>query len=165
MTREPERAYIGIGSNLDNPLRQVSDAFGELGALPGTRVLLASPCYQSPPLGPEGQPDYVNAVAMLDTEMDALALLDGLQLIEQRHGRVRGERWGPRTLDLDLLLFGDRVIESPRLSVPHPEMPNRAFVLVPLHDIAPGLILPGLGQLSELLKRHSNHGLTRIGPP
>jgi 2-amino-4-hydroxy-6-hydroxymethyldihydropteridine diphosphokinase len=155
-------AYVGLGSNLDDPSRQVRVALEDLNRLPRTRVLRHSALYRSAPLGPPDQPDFVNAVAMLDTQLDAHALLDGLQLIEQRHRRVREVRWGPRTLDLDLLLFADRQIDSVRLQVPHPQLHKRAFVLVPLHEIAADLELPGLGPLAELLAGVSRAGLQRI---
>lgn len=144
-------AYVGLGSNLEDPLRQVRQAFDELDALPQTRLLQRSPLYRSVPHGPAEQPDYVNAVAMLETRLEPQALLDELHRIERRHGRVRAVHWGPRTLDLDLLLYADRRIDSQHLTVPHPQMHRRAFVLAPLHDIAPDLRLPGLGLLAERL--------------
>ncbi len=154
--------FVGLGSNLDRPASQVRDALRELGGLPNTRLLRRSPLYRSAPLGPPGQPDYINAVAMLETRLTPDALLDLLQAIERRHGRMRGERWGPRTLDLDLLLFADRRIDSERLQVPHPEISRRPFVFVPLHDIAPELTLPGVGPLSELVRDGSVGGLWRL---
>lgn len=157
-------AYIGLGSNLELPARQLRGALAELDDLPNTRLIRHSPLYRSAPLGPAGQPDYVNAVALLQTTLGAHALLDALQAIEQRHGRVRGTRWGPRTLDLDLLLYGDQQIETPRLRVPHPQLHRRAFVLVPLRDIAPeDLDLPGLGRLVDYLPALSAHGLRLLG--
>ena len=161
-----ERVFVGLGSNLDEPLRQVSQAFDELAELDETRLLAVSPCYRSPPLGPPGQSDYINAVAMLDTGLAPLALLDALQAIENDHGRTRDIRWGSRTLDLDVLLYGDRIIDlSPRLYVPHPEMLNRAFVLLPLHDLAPDLTVPGHGKLGALLENRSREGLQRLACP
>jgi 2-amino-4-hydroxy-6-hydroxymethyldihydropteridine diphosphokinase len=155
-------AFVGLGSNLDQPVSQVQDAFSELDALPDTRLLGRSPLYRSAPLGPPGQPDYVNAAAMLETRLTPHALLDLLQGIERRHGRLRGERWGPRSLDLDLLLFADRRIDSRRLQVPHPEISRRPFVLIPLYDIAPDLSLPGVGPLSTLAQDASRAGLWRL---
>jgi 2-amino-4-hydroxy-6-hydroxymethyldihydropteridine diphosphokinase len=152
-------AFVGLGSNLEQPERQVRDALRELRDLPDTRLLSQSPLYRSSPLGPGDQPDYVNAVAMLDTALDAHVLLDRLQALERAHGRVRNRHWGPRTLDLDLLLYDDQRIDSVRLSVPHPQMHERAFVLVPLHDIAPDLYLPGVGALADLIRRMPLHGL------
>lgn len=155
-------AYVGLGSNLDQPERQVRLALSELDQLPQTRLRRRSSLYRSPPLGPPGQANYVNAVAMLDTALEPLPLLDQLQSIERRHARVRGVRWGPRTLDLDLLLYGEREISSPRLSVPHPQMHQRAFVLVPLNEVTPDLQLPGLGPLSDRLRALDVSGLHRI---
>lgn len=143
--------YIGLGSNLDDPLRQVQDALQELDGIANTRVLARSSLYRSDPVGPPGQPDYVNAVAALETDLEPEALLDALQAIEQAHQRVRKIHWGPRTLDLDILLFGDRVIASERLTVPHAWMLERNFVLWPLAEIAPDLQLPDGSALSSHL--------------
>jgi 2-amino-4-hydroxy-6-hydroxymethyldihydropteridine diphosphokinase len=142
--------YVGLGSNLQNPREQVRRALQELARLPGTRLDRHSSLYRSTPLGPQDQPDYVNAVACLATELEPLSLLDALQAIEQAHGRVRDRHWGARTLDLDILLYGDRVIALPRLQVPHPQMHLRSFVLKPLLEIAPGLAVPGRGPVAEL---------------
>ncbi len=163
MTDEAQVAYVALGSNLARPVRQVRSALDELAALEGVRLRAHSPLYRSPPLGPPGQPDYINAVAVLEVTLDPHRLLDRLQAIERQHGRERGVRWGPRTLDLDLLLYGDMRIDSPRLKVPHPEMGGRSFVLLPLHDVAPGLELPGLGPLEDLLRTLDPGGLARIG--
>lgn len=132
-------AYVGLGSNLDTPIQQVSRALEELDALPLTRCVAASSLYASRPVGPQDQPDFVNAVARLDTRLSPLALLDQLQALEQRHRRQRLRHWGPRTLDLDLLLYADTTLRHPRLNVPHHEMHRRHFVLVPLSEIAPEL--------------------------
>lgn len=146
------RAYIGLGSNLDDPVAQLRRAIAALRALPHSRLTAHSRFYRSSPMGPSEQPDYVNAVVMLDTTLEPLALLDALQAIEQRQGRVRhGERWGPRTLDLDLLLYGAEVIDHPRLTVPHPGIRQRNFVLLPLTDLAPELCFPDGGSLREAL--------------
>lgn len=158
MTTPAQRAYIGLGSNLENPRVQVETALDELNQLPGTRLLAASSLYQSRPLGPP-QPDFINAVAELETTLSALALLDQLQALEQRHQRVRRERWGPRTLDLDLLLYGDCGIDHPRLQVPHPELARRNFVLYPLAELAPELTLPTGTPLAALLAQVSRDGL------
>jgi 2-amino-4-hydroxy-6-hydroxymethyldihydropteridine diphosphokinase len=137
------RAYIGLGSNLDDPLQQLQRAIAALRRIPESRLTAVSPLYRSKPMGPANQPDYLNAVAMFDTCLEPLALLDALQTIEQQQGRVRtGEHWGPRTLDLDLLLYGSEVIDLPRLQVPHPEITRRGFVLCPLSDLAPELTFP-----------------------
>lgn len=134
-------AYIGLGSNLASPLEQVRQALVELTMLPLSRLVAASSLYVSRPVGPQDQPDFINAVAALETRLSPLALLDQLQALEQQHRRQRQRHWGPRTLDLDLLLYGDSHISTPRLSVPHPQMTTRAFVLAPLAEIAPSLNL------------------------
>jgi 2-amino-4-hydroxy-6-hydroxymethyldihydropteridine diphosphokinase len=132
-------AYVGIGSNLDDPHAQVLAAFEELDALPHTRLARKSSLYRSAPIGHAAQPDFVNAVAQLETGLPAERLLAELQALERRHGRRRSFRNAPRTLDLDLLLFGDAKLSSPGLTVPHPRMHERAFVLQPLLEIAPQL--------------------------
>jgi 2-amino-4-hydroxy-6-hydroxymethyldihydropteridine diphosphokinase len=156
------RAYIGIGSNLSDPRRQVERAIDELAQLPHTRLLASSRLYRSAPLGPVEQPDYINAAAALDSELTAHALLDALLRIEVAHGRVRGERWGPRTLDLDLLLYGDTVINDDRLNVPHPGLAQRNFVLYPLLDIAPDLVIPGNGTVSTAAAQCPRHDLAAL---
>jgi 2-amino-4-hydroxy-6-hydroxymethyldihydropteridine diphosphokinase len=160
-------AFIGLGSNLDDPQRQVRRALAELAELPASHVSAASALYRSPPLQgpgvPRDQPDYINAVARLETVLAAEALLDALQAIEARHGRVRsGAHWGPRTLDLDILLYGDLRIDTPRLHVPHPGLAERNFVLQPLAEIAPDLDIPGLGPLRGLLARCAAAWLERL---
>ncbi len=163
MTGGRTQAYIGLGSNLDDPRDQVSRAFAELGRINQSALLRRSSLYRSDPLGPAGQPDYINAVACLGTALSPLALLDAMQAIEQRHRRVRKQRWGPRTLDLDLLLYADECIQQPRLLVPHPEMHRRAFVLYPLAEIAPReLQVPGHGQLTGLLQGCTDRGLEKL---
>lgn len=137
------RAYIGLGSNLADPASQVRDAFRALAQLPGSHLAGQSPLYRSAPVGPQDQPDFINAVAALDTTLPPLALLDALQALEQAAGRERLRHWGERTLDLDLLLYGSQQISTPRLTVPHPHMLERAFVLVPLAALAPDVRLPG----------------------
>lgn len=157
------RVYIGIGSNLAAPREQVATALTELRQLPGGESLIASPLYRSKPVGPPDQPDYVNAVAVFDTDTGPEALLDRLQSIEQEHDRRRdGERWGARTLDLDILLYGDACLNTERLCVPHPEMQRRGFVLQPLHDIAPDLTIPGHGALASLLAAVATTDLERL---
>lgn len=155
-------AYIGLGSNLDGPVQQIERALAELEALPQCRLQACSPLYRSDPIGPHGQPDYINAVAALLTGLSAEALLDQLQATEEAHQRVRTQHWGPRTLDLDILLYGDQRITSPRLQVPHPELARRPFVLYPLADIAPILDVPGLGSLPELIAGCPPQGLERL---
>lgn len=143
-------AFIGIGSNLDNPLLQVQTALRELAEIPETRLLLSSSLYRTPPMGPPGQPDYINAVVELATALGPIELLDQLQALEATHGRVRDIHWGPRTLDLDLLLYGNQAIATARLSVPHPGIAERPFVVLPLAEIAPTLEIPGRGPISAL---------------
>ncbi|MCE5365168.1 2-amino-4-hydroxy-6-hydroxymethyldihydropteridine diphosphokinase [Pseudomonas anguilliseptica] len=158
-----ERVYIGLGSNLATPLEQLRSALAALAALPQTQLVAQSSFYASDPLGPADQPRYVNAVAALDTELSPLALLDALQTIELEQGRTRkAERWGPRTLDLDILLFGERQLDEPRLTVPHYHMHARAFVLYPLAEIAPDLKLPDGRALTELLDACPFVGLERL---
>ena len=146
-------AFVALGANLGHPAAQLQAAVRALEALPQTQLGKVSSFYRSAAIGPAGQPDYCNAVAQLDTALDPLPLLDALQAIEARAGRVRGERWGARVLDLDLLLHGDTVCNSERLTLPHPALAQRAFVLLPLAEIAPDLAIPGLGKVRELLHR------------
>ena len=159
-----ERVYIGLGSNLAEPLRQLQTALAAIAELPHSQLVTTSSFYASDPLGPPDQPRYVNAVAALDTALAPLELLDALQRIEQEQGRVRkAERWGPRTLDLDILLFGDRLIDEPRLKVPHYQMQERAFVLYPLAELAPAqLELADGRRLSDLLAACPFVGLDRL---
>ena len=156
--------YIGLGSNLSDPTAQLTQARSAISTLLLTREIACSSYYRSAPMGPADQPDYVNAVLAIETGLPPLELLRELQAIEQSHGRVRtGLRWGPRTLDLDILLFGDQVISSDDLKIPHPGMGEREFVLYPLAEIAPpGLKIPNLGNLQELVAACPLRGLTRI---
>lgn len=151
--KETVRAFVGLGGNLGDPAATLHEAIRELDSLPSTRLLRASRLYRSTAWGVEDQPDFINAVALLETGLDARALLDNLLQVERSHGRDRDAetRWGPRTLDLDLLLYGDAVIEEPGLRVPHPHLHERAFVLLPLCEIAPETSVPGRGVVSELL--------------
>ena len=136
-------AYIAIGSNLASPLEQVNAAVQALGEIPQSRIVAVSSFYRTPPLGPQDQPDYLNAAVVLDTALNAETLLDNTQRIELQQGRVRkAERWGPRTLDLDIMLFGHETINTERLTVPHYDMKNRGFMLWPLFEVAPDLIFP-----------------------
>ncbi len=152
-TQQPVQAYIGLGSNLDNPIQQLQQALIELAQLPGSDLQLHSSLYRSDPVGPPGQPDYINAVARISTVLDAHQLLDQLQSLEKLHQRVRTQRWGPRTLDLDILLFEQHIIDSQRLQVPHPYIQERNFVLYPLAEMNPDLVLPDGTLLSDLLAR------------
>lgn len=148
------RAYVGLGSNLDDPQAQLQRAMQALTEIPDTQLVAHSGLYRSAPLGGLDQPDYLNAVAALDTQLSAMALLTELQAIEHRQGRVRStQRWQPRTLDLDLLLYGEMQLQDAALTVPHPGLPSRAFVLYPLQEIAPDLVIPGLGELSALIAK------------
>ncbi|MEE8287182.1 MAG: 2-amino-4-hydroxy-6-hydroxymethyldihydropteridine diphosphokinase [Gammaproteobacteria bacterium] len=156
-------AYIGIGSNLEQPVHQVLQARDALARLPNTRLLALSPLYRNPALGPGRQPDYVNAVAAIETRLAAYELLEALQAVEAKRGRVRGSvQWAPRILDLDLLVYGDSEIGDQRLTVPHPRLAQRAFVLKPLVDIAPNLDVPGLGPVTMLLSNLSEVSLQRV---
>ncbi|WP_404375944.1 2-amino-4-hydroxy-6-hydroxymethyldihydropteridine diphosphokinase [Vreelandella aquamarina] len=136
------RTFIGLGSNLENPKAQVQQALHELAALPLCQLVAHSSLYATPPVGPQDQPDFINAVACLETHLSPLALLDQLQALEQRHRRRRLRHWGPRTLDLDLLLYGEQTLHQPRLTIPHAHMHSRAFVLVPLDEVATALKQP-----------------------
>jgi 2-amino-4-hydroxy-6-hydroxymethyldihydropteridine diphosphokinase len=162
-----QRAYISLGSNLQDPLMQVKSAITELAQIPDSHLVSISSLYRSAPLAGEGvpdeQPDYINAVAALDTDLSPLQLLQALQAIEQRHGRQRsGARWAPRTLDLDLLLYGQEIINSEPLTIPHPGLVDRNFVLYPLLEIAPELILPQHGALAQAAARLSRQGLQQL---
>lgn len=148
--RGPARAYIGLGANLGAPRVAIDGAIHALDRLPSTRVVRASALYRTAPIDAGGD-DYVNAAVALDTALEPLELLDALQRIEAAHGRVRTFRNAPRTLDLDLLVYDDRRLSSERLTLPHPRLHERAFVLVPLAEIAPGLEVPGLGFIDHLL--------------
>lgn len=146
--------YIALGSNLASPLEQVNAAVNAIGEIPESQIVAISSFYRTPPLGPQDQPDYLNAAVALETTLEPEALLDHTQRIELQQGRVRkAERWGPRTLDLDIMLFGDRVINSERLTVPHYDMKNRGFMLWPLAEIAPQLTFPDGESLTALLQR------------
>ncbi|MDW5378706.1 2-amino-4-hydroxy-6-hydroxymethyldihydropteridine diphosphokinase [Halomonas sp. HP20-15] len=164
MAAAQHTAYIGLGSNLADPVRQIEQALDELDELPLTRLTARSPLYCSRPLGPQDQPDFVNAVAGIVTRLSPLALLDQLQALEQRHRRVRQRHWGPRTLDLDLLLFADRHWVSARLTLPHPALLERAFVMIPLADIAPGLVLDG-ARAAQRAKGFDGSDLRPLTPP
>lgn len=157
-------AFIGLGSNLAEPSVQLAQAVIALAALPGTQLVAQSPFYCSRPVGPQDQPDFVNGAAWLRTTLSALDLLDHLQAIEQAHGRERRQHWGPRTLDLDLLIYGRETISEARLTVPHPELPNRDFVLQPLLDLDPTLSLPDGSRVNDLRRRCPDNRLRRLDP-
>lgn len=157
-------AFVALGSNLEDPRRQVERGFDALAALPNTRVTGRSRLYRTPPWGVVDQPDFVNAAARIATTLAPMPLLEALLGIEARAGRVRGIRNGPRVLDLDLLLYGDAVIDVPALVVPHPRLHERAFVLLPLADLAPTLAVPGQGRVIDLLARVDATGCVRLEP-
>ena len=146
------RAYIGLGGNLGDPVSRVRGGLTAMAQLSGSRLVAQSALYRSAPIGPPEQPEYINAVACLDTELLPRALLRALQSVEVGLGRVRGAvRWGPRTLDLDILMYGDLQLAEPQLTIPHPRMAQRAFVLIPLREVAPGIMVPGAGRIDHLI--------------
>ncbi len=153
-------AYVAIGSNLDQPRVRVLEAFERLAALPTTRVVLRSRLYGTRPMGPQDQPDFVNAAAGLLTQMTAREMLEGLLRTEQAMGRNRQERWGPRVIDLDLVWMVGESIDEPGLTLPHPGVSSRNFVLYPLADIAPTLAIPGHGRVSEMLRSAGDDGIS-----
>jgi len=155
------KCYIGIGSNLSNPLLQVTTAIEQLQQLSNCEWLQASSLYRSAPVGPPGQDDYINAVACLNTSLKPEALLDALQHIENTHQRLRKERWGARTLDLDILLFGEQVIATQRLNIPHQHLRERNFVLIPLAEIAPDLTIQHIS-IDEILRTCPHGALEKI---
>lgn len=158
------RAYIALGANLGDPPAQLRAALHSLRAAPQLEVVAVSQLYRTPPLGPAGQPDYCNAVCAVDTALQPEALLDLLQGIENAAGRKRdGAHWGPRLLDLDLLYMEGRASHTPRLTLPHPGLQHRAFVLVPLLEIAPALTIPGLGAVAALAAAVDRTGVTAWG--
>jgi 2-amino-4-hydroxy-6-hydroxymethyldihydropteridine diphosphokinase len=156
-------AYIALGSNMGDSVMQVNRAFEALASLPDSRLIARSPLYQTRPMGPIKQSDFTNAVAGVLTQLSPDVLLSHLRRIEVTQGRVRAERWGPRSLDLDLLIFGTQRINTDALTVPHPGIAERNFVLAPLADIAPTLEVPGVGRVQELLGRLSRDGIRVVG--
>lgn len=152
--------YIGLGSNLSNPAQQIRNAIKALSQLKSCQLDKVSALYFSRPMGPKDQPDYMNAVVSLTTTISAIEMLDALQSIENTAGRVRKDnRWGARILDLDILLFNDHVINTERLTIPHYGMKVREFVLIPLHEIAPTLVLPDGEMLGKLIQGIDHNGL------
>ena len=156
------RAYVGLGANLGEPRRQLTEAIIALSGQPETRLAGHSSFYRAAPVGYEDQPEFLNAVAALDTRLAPGVLLEGLQGIERRHQRERSFPNAPRTLDLDLLLFGDEQVARPGLTVPHPRMHERAFVLRPLLELDPGISIPGKGKASTFLPDSASQGIERI---
>jgi 2-amino-4-hydroxy-6-hydroxymethyldihydropteridine diphosphokinase len=155
-------AYIGLGANLDDPGAQVLRAFEELARLPRCALVARSSLWRSAPVGYADQPDFINAVAQVDSELTADQLLDELQRVESAHGRLRSFANAPRTLDLDLLLFGDEARATPRLTLPHPRMHERAFVLKPLLEIAPDAVIPGRGPAAACLESLAGQACERM---
>ena len=155
-------AYVGLGANIGKPRQQLQIALQELKALPGTRLTAVSSLYRTAPIGYLNQPEFFNQVVEMDTGLAAEQLLENLQEIEQKHGRERPFPNAPRSLDLDLLLYGDEIISTPRLTVPHPRMHERAFVLKPLAEIAPAAAIPGRGRASERLAGCADQMVLRI---
>ncbi len=156
-----ERVFVGLGANLGDPRATLAQALEALAALPRTRLVAASPLYRSGPIDAAG-PDFINAAAELDTTLTPRELLQALLGIEQAHGRQRPHRNAPRTLDLDLLLYGQRVVDEPGLEVPHPRLHERAFVLRPLADLAPDLVHPRLGHLQALREVVADQPIQRL---
>lgn len=155
-------AYVGIGSNLSDPAAQVQRTFADLAALPGVQLVAQSALYRTAPFGPVEQDDFVNAAAGVLTTLTPQQLLDALRQLELARGRVRSVRWGPRILDLDLLVQGTLKVDTPDLTLPHPGIPERNFVLYPLRDIAPELVIPGMGQVAQLAAQVDPSGITRL---
>lgn len=154
--------YLGLGSNLETPIEQLRTARRAIANVNGISEIAFSNLYRSPPMGSQAQPDYVNAVMAIETDLSPLELLAATQQVENEHGRVRNERWGARTLDIDILLFGDEVLDFPELCVPHYGIAERAFVLYPLAEIAPDLDLPKYGKLADLVAHCPLDGLERL---
>lgn len=156
------KAWIGIGSNLCNPQKQVRDALQEIGEINGVHSVRHSSLYSNPPVGPQDQPDYVNAVALIETDLKPEALLDALQALENAHQRKRERRWGARTLDLDILMYGDETISTDRLSVPHPLCSERIFTVLPILELEPDAILPDGTKFSSLTDRFDTGELKKL---
>ena len=159
----PVTAYVALGSNLENPEMQIEEAFATLATLAGSQLVKRSSLYRTAPVGYADQPDFINAVGALETTLAPRALLDALLELELARGRARNFANAPRTLDLDILLYGDQQIAEPGLSVPHPRMHERAFVLVPLAEIAPDCVIPGRGAVNELLRGIDQSGVHFAG--
>ncbi len=162
---DPVIAFVGLGANLGDAPATVREAMRALDVLPQTRLLRASRLYRSRAWGVETQPDFINAVAMLESRLPARTLLDELLAIERAHGRERAAevRWGPRTLDLDLLLHGDSIIDEPGLRVPHPHLHERAFALLPLVEVAPDAVIPGRGLARDIAAVMAGEGIQALG--
>jgi 2-amino-4-hydroxy-6-hydroxymethyldihydropteridine diphosphokinase len=157
------RAWVGLGGNTGDPLAALPAAFAALRQLPDTGVLATSKLYRTPAWGLAAQPDFINAAALLETKLAAASLMQHLLDIEHRFGRERRERWGPRILDLDLLLYGDEVINAPGLKVPHPHVHERAFALIPMLEIDPDVRIPGHGSARDALAALACEGIQAVG--
>lgn len=166
MANRPQSiAFIGLGSNLDGPEQRVAQALQSLAQLPQTQLVRHSRLYRTVPWGRSEQPDFINAVAEVATTLAPRALLDTLLALERGQGRQRdGSRWGPRTLDMDLLAFGTVQLDEPGLTLPHPRLAERAFVLLPLAEIAPGWVIPGKGRVADLASMVDAQGCVPIEP-
>lgn len=158
----PAKVYLGLGSNLNSPARQIKTALKAIAKLPGTQLVRCAPWYQSIAIGPGNQPRYINTVVAIDTVLKPRPLLQALQQIEQQQGRKRIVRWGPRTLDIDILLYARLALNTQQLKIPHPRLRERNFVLYPLADIAPDLNLPDGSPLARLLANSSPEGIVRL---
>lgn len=156
------QVFIGLGSNLDDPQTQILTAIDDIKKLDNTRLIKQSSLYHSPPMGPQDQPDYVNAVVEVDTGLSPKVLLDNLQKLEQKHGRIKKRHWGERTLDLDILLYSNLMIDDERLKVPHPGLTERAFVVYPLAEIAADITIPGKGDLATIKQHCPLDGLKKV---
>jgi 2-amino-4-hydroxy-6-hydroxymethyldihydropteridine diphosphokinase len=157
-----DTAYIALGANLDDPIAQVKAGFAALAALPQTHLIAQSSLYRTAPVGYADQPDFINAVAAVETALSPRELLDAILAVETNHGRVREFLNAPRTLDLDILLYGERTVHEAGLTIPHPRLHERAFVLAPLAEIAPHCVIPGRGTADELLRNVDRAGVKRL---
>jgi 2-amino-4-hydroxy-6-hydroxymethyldihydropteridine diphosphokinase len=155
-------AFVALGSNLEDPVAKIRGGLAAIGKLPLTRLVRSSSFYRNPPVGILDQPDFVNAAAMIETGLGPRELLGALLGIESAHGRARSVPNAPRTLDLDLALYGERVIEEPGLVVPHPRLAERAFVLIPIAEIAPDAVVPGRGRIADLVQAVDAAGMVKV---
>lgn len=162
MTAPAHAACVALGANIGEPQRQIEAGFAALAALPGTRLLARSSLYRSAPVGYTDQPDFINAVAMIETTLAPHALLEAVLTIERVNGRVREFPNAPRTLDLDIVIYGDVVLQEPGLTIPHARMLERAFVMVPLAEIAPDMLVPGHGKVGDLVRHVDAAGLAQL---
>ncbi|MAJ91417.1 MAG: 2-amino-4-hydroxy-6-hydroxymethyldihydropteridine diphosphokinase [Legionellales bacterium] len=155
-------AYIGLGSNMNSPVKQIKSAITSIEEIISTKIIGMSSLYKSKPVGPQNQDDYINAVIKIETKLVPYQLLECLHDIEEKHGRIRKEHWGPRILDLDILIFGNEIMVDEKLTIPHPEIENRSFVLAPLIEIDPDCIIPKKGLASDLLATIGKDNIVQI---